>query len=345
MSDVPIAQPVAVAEAVIGDDTPCVNCGYNLRGLVPSGLCPECGSPISRSVYGDFLRYADPAWLTKLRQGVTLILWNMLIALCLGICGGIGAILMGRVGPLLTIAVQCVAGALEILAIWLLTAQEPRTSLNEDPMTWRKALRFCTVVTIIGQLLTQLGFTAGVGLWLTVAGHTISLAGIVAYIGKFIYLRRFALRVPDARLARSTRIVMWGMVITQTAAIVIGIVAILVFWLAGPGFAAFPGGAATRGTTTTFEFPLRSSVSPWSGMVATSAPTTSATATSGPALPPTAPSPEGIAGMIAVGVFGCGFGVAGLVFGIWYIVLLFGYRRVFGEALARQVVGQATPAR
>jgi uncharacterized repeat protein (TIGR04138 family) len=31
-------------------DLPCVDCGYNLRGLLPTGRCPECGALIRDSV-------------------------------------------------------------------------------------------------------------------------------------------------------------------------------------------------------------------------------------------------------------------------------------------------------
>lgn len=38
----------------ITTDIPCQNCEYNLRGLDQTGLCPECGSPISVSVRSHF---------------------------------------------------------------------------------------------------------------------------------------------------------------------------------------------------------------------------------------------------------------------------------------------------
>jgi hypothetical protein len=35
---------------IVEGDRPCVNCGYNLRGLGKDGVCPECGTPISFSL-------------------------------------------------------------------------------------------------------------------------------------------------------------------------------------------------------------------------------------------------------------------------------------------------------
>lgn len=52
----------------ITDDRKCRNCGYNLHGLRPDGLCPECGRPISARRknlprYSDNLIHAPTLWL------------------------------------------------------------------------------------------------------------------------------------------------------------------------------------------------------------------------------------------------------------------------------------------
>ena len=38
------------ASGTIAADVPCIQCGYNLRGLDFEGRCPECDQPISASV-------------------------------------------------------------------------------------------------------------------------------------------------------------------------------------------------------------------------------------------------------------------------------------------------------
>lgn len=295
MSSIPIARPVVVPEAVIAADTPCVICGYNLRGLKASGLCPECGSPILRSTQGDLLQHADPAWLGKLLLGVRLKLWNTLLGLVFGTLAGVATMLLGRGGPLIVAGVLAVASVLGVLAVFLITAQEPRTALSEDPVTLRKAVRLCVIVALVGQLSLQLATILAPAVWLIVAGQAISLSGVVAYIGEFIYLRRFALRIPDLRLARSTRIVMWGLAITMALAVVFTIAM------------SFMAGLPAAGTP------------PFRPAIATSAPAAGLGAT---------------AGLMGVAVFGCVIGVAGLVFGVCHLVLLFGYRRAFREAIA-----------
>lgn len=37
----------------VEDDQPCVQCGYNLRGVILSGNCPECGKAVTLSLRGE----------------------------------------------------------------------------------------------------------------------------------------------------------------------------------------------------------------------------------------------------------------------------------------------------
>lgn len=45
----------------IDQDLSCAGCGYNLRGLLLHGLCPECATPAGRSPFSDQLRYCEPS--------------------------------------------------------------------------------------------------------------------------------------------------------------------------------------------------------------------------------------------------------------------------------------------
>ena len=75
------------ANVRIDFDLPCRQCGFNLRTMLATGNCPECGLAVERSLPTDRLADADPAWLEKLKTGVHLILWSLLLGLILGIFG------------------------------------------------------------------------------------------------------------------------------------------------------------------------------------------------------------------------------------------------------------------
>ena len=60
----PLSPPIDLAET----DLPCRNCSFNLRGLSPESNCPECGTPIWRSIRGDELIYAGADYLSSLAR-------------------------------------------------------------------------------------------------------------------------------------------------------------------------------------------------------------------------------------------------------------------------------------
>jgi len=64
---------------MINRDLPCLKCQYNLRGLSPDGLCPECGHSIRDSIN------ESHKWRPGLAVYVSLeILCGVLAALSLG---------------------------------------------------------------------------------------------------------------------------------------------------------------------------------------------------------------------------------------------------------------------
>ncbi len=50
LADAPAPARADAATQTIAGDVPCAGCGYNVRGLSPLGLCPECGFAISTSL-------------------------------------------------------------------------------------------------------------------------------------------------------------------------------------------------------------------------------------------------------------------------------------------------------
>jgi hypothetical protein len=355
MSEIPLAQPVAVPQTPIAEDMPCMICGYNLRGLMIDGRCPECGSAVSRSVHGNLLRYADAEWLAKLLLGVRLMLWSILIAILVSLIGGI-VLALGGPRAITGITAIFMAG-LDVAAALLITVQEPRISLTDTTITWRKAVRVGAIVAFLGLVLEQIGVTSiGIRLlvqfgmavgairWFAVIGMILGMAGVVALFGKLVYLRQFALRVPDAPLARSTRIVMWGYGISKAAALLVGLLG-LVFMIGPAARAAMLSGAASATTAPTsgpFSFPMTSTQTP--PAVVSTGPTTSVPVRIMRFAGGT-PSAAAIGGIIGFATAGCIGGLGGVVFGVWYLVLLGRYSNAFRDALAyaRQFSAAAPP--
>jgi hypothetical protein len=58
------------ANGRLSSDIRCVRCGHNLRGLLPSGTCTECGLRITWTFRGSHLYASDPAWVNRVRSGV-----------------------------------------------------------------------------------------------------------------------------------------------------------------------------------------------------------------------------------------------------------------------------------
>lgn len=230
--EVPNLRPVDPGP--IEEDTICARCGYNVRGLRADGLCPECGTPIARSLQGNLLRFADPAWLDKLRFGVALRLWNILVSVLAGIGGGVARGLGISVAPILA---GIVAAILALVATWCITAPEPNIATSEDPMSLRRFIRACAVIGAIGgvanQILTSGSMPGAVpaGSMVLVAVLVVALAiiGIVATFGEFVYLRRFARRVPDNKLEDNTTVVMWGFCASTVAVTIAGAIAAVAY--------------------------------------------------------------------------------------------------------------------
>lgn len=196
-----VADEQDTPEPTIAEDLKCTRCGYNLRGLTLSKLCPECGTPIERSIHGNLLKYADPDWVNKLRLGALLTLWNLLIAILLGAAAGaLPSMGMPQVAASM---LSLIGGIFGLWAIFLLTTPEPAIAFEEDPITLRKLVRTCAVINFVGQTLQQAALSGGLQAWVFIAGGVMMLVGIVYLFGQFIFLRRFAERIPDTRLAKN----------------------------------------------------------------------------------------------------------------------------------------------
>lgn len=114
-----------MGEIVAGDETLCVECGYDLVGLAVDGDCPECGVAIARSLHERMLRFEPPDWLDSLARGVrtwhrSLTVFAVLPLLLLVFLGVLVAFEAIGSGPVISSGADRIVGS--VLAYALLAA-------------------------------------------------------------------------------------------------------------------------------------------------------------------------------------------------------------------------------
>ncbi len=252
------------ADGRLRDDTLCQQCGYNLRGLLLSGVCPECEAAVQESVRGDDLRYARRPWLLAVRRGVVARLWVILggwgLMLFVGILGGFIPALAGAA----TVTSVLVALA-AIATTWMITTPDPRETEAESSWSVRRLARIGALVSIPSALVEVVqplapvmvgpgGVQAGtygalefvlVGLWL--------VSGVAALLHHAVLLHaaHLARRAGRRSLARHCSIACWGQVISSGVLFVLVLPTIGAFmadWMpVGIGLAILMGLAGLAG--------------------------------------------------------------------------------------------------
>lgn len=102
----------------------CINCGYHLVGLPVAGDCPECATPIRRSMFERLLRHEPIVWLSRVASGIQI--WHTGISRLLVLpLVGLGVMVLVIVleqfrDPLFTKAIDRIIG--EVIAYGFLAA-------------------------------------------------------------------------------------------------------------------------------------------------------------------------------------------------------------------------------
>ncbi len=184
-----------------------MTCGYALTGLPADGSCPECGTPVARSLRGDGWEQAPAAWVARLRRGALNLRRSF------------------RWAPFLIYPWV----ALSLVGVWRLTARRPDD--DQRWLSWRQR-QMARWVTMFGGILTLVLVGAaivGTGLelfrtgtrrsllrfnsvgnsWigdqaidaLLIAGHSAYAIGLLLLLD---YMRKLGRRVPDGVLVAVT---------------------------------------------------------------------------------------------------------------------------------------------
>lgn len=222
--DGPTDEAPPVPGRVLEADRPCLSCGYILKGLAPTGVCPECGTPIERSLRGNLLRYSSPEHLSLLHRGVVLIQTAIILSLLL-VFGEIGVMALLTLLEMRTDEAEAVmtvaglgAGVLSVWGWWWFSTPDPAVVGQETGVGARKLVRVAVVVANVAEIVgfaydaapsSNAAVADTLGLLSTIIHGAALLAAIVGFFAAMRYLVWLTPRLPNPRALARARKLMW----------------------------------------------------------------------------------------------------------------------------------------
>ncbi len=258
MSDYPISPPIARAAPprlpdTLDFDLACRRCSYNLRGLLVSQRCPECGTPVGLSAKGDLLRFADPEWLRKLAKGLSYVLWGMLVTFVFGMFVGIAA--LAGLPPFVAGLIVFGGSLLQCYGVYVFTEPDPSGLNEESYFNLRRLIRIWVAVSLVGGLLnTVFSLEKLPPAWavpLMIFTVLLQMIGLIGEWARLRYLQLLAERIPAPQLSARAEWLAWAypgsMAFVLAMSGAMAIIGIFSGAAVGPPPAAGPGAAPAPG--------------------------------------------------------------------------------------------------
>lgn len=232
---------VAIDGTVLSNRS-CVKCAYNLLGLQQYSNCPECGTPVDKSLKGHLLRFASVEYLQTLATGFSLIL-NGILATCVAmgltiISTIIISVLNATNNATITIGVmtlklpsnlntgllesigflaQSLLGFIVFFGYIKVTSEDPGMTGLEYPRRTRTALKVAVIVQICATtvlLLVKLSpGTVSLGPGMSIAASVITVLSAIAWVVQFFsmmnYCKWLVSRIPDVTLIQKISKYTW----------------------------------------------------------------------------------------------------------------------------------------
>lgn len=227
-------------DSTLLDDVRCVCCGYNLRGLHQNGACPECATPIGRSIRGDFLRFAEPEWVRRVAVGVLMLAVALIVALLLGCLGAAVSLLSMSRGVYLQMVISWFASFMTWVGTWLMTARDPSGFGEDLQRNSRRLIRAIAmahcVIVVTGNIVSY--STAGAPGFVLLVAFMVLAMSILELVGdwlRFGYFGYLARRVPDVKLAARVEVLRWWFVLSKAVGAISTMIMVLQ-WALSSGF-------------------------------------------------------------------------------------------------------------
>lgn len=206
------------SEATTDSNRNCIRCGYSVHGLAASGNCPECAEPVANSIRGDLLAFRSPEYVAALHRGVRLVIWSIVV---LGIAAAgfladmaaSGLQLSGHVDRAIAVSVSLLmltARGFFAFGWFLLSSPDPAYP-DQTGITPRRVVRVTAALgaaVSLGSLVFELK-DPGSAWHAEVVQPVNGLVWALQFLASMLYLRWLAPRLPDDRVFRRSKHLMW----------------------------------------------------------------------------------------------------------------------------------------
>jgi len=227
----PAAPPLEDGRLAGPDPIACIDCGYDLRRLEPSAVCPECGAAVERSLGGDALGDSQPEWRRRIALGLQCISYAPALLLLVVVGMPIAAIAFSTAG-IAPLAGQIADGLLQALLLGsvglaivggiLATVPEPRYRDLEAPRSPRRLARvglgLVLATYVVFAVLDEVVGLPAPGPELAALTFALALGAFSFAFGR--WLGSLLQRVPDLDLAQ--RVEMHGTFFGWAPAVIVG---------------------------------------------------------------------------------------------------------------------------
>ncbi|MCA9295569.1 MAG: hypothetical protein KC983_03610, partial [Phycisphaerales bacterium] len=224
---VPPVEPVRMPPAMVdmpatAEDQHCLQCGYALRGQSTAGMCPECGTPVARSMHGDLLRYSQSEYVRLLRIGTMMVIIGVIAevvhrltsAPLVKILSSTVPVLQSQRGMLESVANLAGVAIAVLIALgwWLLSSPDPALHHKDTNVNARRVVRIFVIIIVV-ILMVRTMFEFGVMRPPSYASAGLTVLSVVmrgvSFFPAMLYLEKLARRLPSKKLADRTRLYLW----------------------------------------------------------------------------------------------------------------------------------------